>query len=57
MRPSPAVYLLRRLMLEKWIEEAIQLLDQIDGDPDLEDDERENDPAELGIADADGWVD
>ncbi|MFK4062924.1 hypothetical protein [Brucella anthropi] len=56
MMPSPAVYRLRRLMLEKWIEEAIALLDQIDGDPDLEDDERENDPAELGIADADGWV-
>lgn len=45
---SPAIYRLRRLMLEQWIEQAIALLDQIDGDPDLEDgdddftDEREN---------------
>lgn len=37
---------LRRTMLERWIEDAIALLDQIDGDPDLEDDDREADDAE-----------
>ncbi|GGA81101.1 hypothetical protein GCM10011491_05490 [Brucella endophytica] len=57
-----AVYRLRRLMLERWIEEAIALLDQIDGDPDFEDDsedddERELDPAELGICDLDSLPD
>ncbi|MCK4207176.1 hypothetical protein J3U99_20620 [Brucella pituitosa] len=55
---SPAVKRLRRLMLEKWIEDAIALLDTIDGDPDFEDDreyeeERELDPAEMGICDDD----
>ncbi|MCB4917106.1 hypothetical protein LAV78_01020 [Brucella intermedia] len=51
---SPAIYRLRRLLLEKWIEEAIALLDQIDGEPDLEDsdedftDERENPERMLG---------
>ncbi len=45
---SLAINRLRRLMLEQWIEQAIALLDQMDGDPDLEDgdedsaDEREN---------------
>lgn len=45
---SPAIRRLRRLMLEQWIEQAIALLDQMDGDPDLEDsdedftEEREN---------------
>ncbi len=34
---SPAISRLRRLMLEQWIEEAIALLDQIDGDADFED--------------------
>ncbi|PYE88756.1 hypothetical protein [Phyllobacterium leguminum] len=34
---SPAIYRLRRLLLERWIDEAIALLDQIDGDTDLED--------------------
>jgi hypothetical protein len=55
---SPAVHRLRRLTLEKWIEDAIALLDTIDGDPDFEDDreyeeEREIDAAEMGIADVD----
>ena len=54
---SPVIYRYRRRSLEQWIDRAIALLDQLDGDPDLEDDEREDDPAELGIADADGWVD
>lgn len=51
---SPAVYRLRRLMLEQWIERAIALLDQIDGEPDLEDsdedftDERENPERMMG---------
>ncbi|ABQ60998.1 hypothetical protein P053_01971 [Brucella abortus 01-4165] len=51
---SPAIYRLRRLMLEQWIEQAIALLDQIDGDPDLEDgdddftDERENPERMMG---------
>jgi|GEM_PF-1795347 len=45
---SPAINRLRRLFLEQWIDEAIALLDQIDGDADFEDadedfvDEREN---------------
>lgn len=34
---SPAINRLRRLFLEQWIEQAITLLDQIDGDSDLED--------------------
>lgn len=51
---SSAVYRLRRLMLEQWIEQAIALLDQIDGEPDLEDndedftDERENPERMMG---------
>ena len=36
----------RRQMLEHWIEQAIALLDQMDGDPDLEDDDSEADDAE-----------
>jgi len=49
-----AIYRLRRLFLEQWIDEAIALLDQMDGDPDLEDsdedfvDERENPGRILG---------
>jgi len=45
---SLAINHLRRLFLEQWIEEAIALLDQIDGDADFEDsdddfsDERES---------------
>ncbi|MCV9910047.1 hypothetical protein OIV19_20830 [Brucella sp. HL-2] len=34
---SPAINRLRRLFLEQWIDEAIALLDQIDGDADFED--------------------
>lgn len=51
---SPAINRLRRLMLEQWIEQAIALLDQMDGDPDLEDsddddvDERENPERMMG---------
>ncbi len=51
---SPAIYRLRRLILEQWIEQAIALLDQMDGDPDLEDsdddyvDERENPERMMG---------
>ena len=67
--PSPSVNRLRRLMLEKWIENAIALLDTLDGDCDLEpelagfdpnymddregDCERELDMAEMGICDED----
>lgn len=36
----------RRAMLERWIEYAIALLDQMDGDPDYEGDDREADDAE-----------
>lgn len=32
---------LRRLFLEQWIEEAITLLDQMDGDADFEDSEED----------------
>ena len=35
--PGPCVAALRRAYLEAWIERAIVLLDDIDGDPDLED--------------------
>lgn len=51
---SPAINRLRRLFLEQWIEEAIGLLDQMDGDADFEDtdedyvDERENPGRILG---------
>jgi len=51
---SPAIYRLRCLMLEQWIEQAIALLDQMNGDPDLEDggedftDERENPERMMG---------
>lgn len=51
---SPAINRLRRLFLEQWIEKAIGLLDQIDGDADLEDsdddfcDERESPLRMLG---------
>lgn len=34
---SPAINRLRRLFLEQWIEQAITLLDQLDGDSDFED--------------------
>ena len=55
---SLAVKRFRRLMLEKWIEDAIALLDNLDGDPDLEEEmeyeeEREIDHADYGIADVD----
>ncbi|WP_200869465.1 hypothetical protein [Brucella rhizosphaerae] len=51
---SPAINRLRRLFLEKWIDEAIALLDQLDGDADFEDtdedfvDERENPEKMMG---------
>lgn len=51
---SPAINRQRRLFLEQWIEEAIALLDQIDGDADFEDadddfsDERESSLQMLG---------
>ncbi|MEN5298801.1 hypothetical protein ABE530_10660 [Brucella sp. TWI559] len=51
---SPAINRLRRLFLEQWIDKAIALLDQIDGDADFEDtnedfvDERENPERMLG---------
>ena len=35
--PSRAVVQFRRTWLEQWIEHAIALLDQMDGDPDFED--------------------
>lgn len=43
---AAAITAFRRQMLEHWIEQAIALLDQMDGDPDLEDDDREADDAE-----------
>lgn len=51
---SPAINRLRRLFLEQWIDKAIALLDEIDGDADLEDtdadisDERESPLQMLG---------
>ncbi|KQT03178.1 MULTISPECIES: hypothetical protein [unclassified Rhizobium] len=41
MTASPAIYQFRRQELERWIDNAIALLDHLDGDPDLEDDDRE----------------
>jgi hypothetical protein len=38
---SPAIYNFRRAELERWIDRALELLDQIDGDPDIEDNEIE----------------
>ena len=38
---SPAIYRFRRQEIECRIEEMIALLDQIDGDPDLEGDDLE----------------
>ena len=35
--PAPSVAALRREYLDAWIKHAITLLDQLDGDPDLED--------------------
>lgn len=43
-----------RRLIEDAIESLILLLDEIDGDDELEDDDREVDPAEAGIADSDG---
>lgn len=43
-----------RAKVETLLEELICLLDELDGDPDLEDgQDAENDPAEQGIADRD----
>ena len=49
---SPAIYNFRRAELERWIDQAIDLLNEIDGDPDLEDDELEDRP---GFFDSWGW--
>lgn len=38
---SPAIEKFRRAELERWIVAAVDLLDTLDGDPDLEDDELE----------------
>lgn len=42
-----------RRRVEALIDTLIELLDAIDGDPDIEDDEIEHDEAERGIADED----
>jgi hypothetical protein len=47
---------IQRHKIEKAIDVLIALLDAADGDPDLEDDEREEDPSERGIADHDGLI-
>jgi hypothetical protein len=44
-----------RRLIEDAIESLILLLDEIDGDDDGEDDDRELDHAEAGIADSDGF--
>jgi hypothetical protein len=46
----------QRHRIERTIEALISILDVADGDPHLEDDEREDDPAERGIADYDGLI-
>lgn len=40
-RHSPAILAFRRQELERWIDHAIALLDDMDNDADLEDDDRE----------------
>lgn len=47
---------IQRHKIERAIDVLIALLDAADGDPDLEDDEREYDPAENGIADHGGLI-
>lgn len=39
---------LDRRIIERQIEQLIELLDQIDGDPDLEDDDPDGDPCDFG---------
>ncbi|MCZ3380396.1 hypothetical protein [Rhizobium sp. AG207R] len=70
MIASPSTLQFRRAVVETWIERLIALLDELDGDENMEpylagtwpdcpisqidleeDDERETDPAEYGIAD------
>jgi hypothetical protein len=45
-RVSPAIVAYRRRELERWIEQAIALLDTMDGDADLEDDALDHDDGE-----------
>lgn len=70
MNAPPSIGQFRRAVIEAWIEQLIALLDELDGDENLEpelagfnaecmddregDDEREDDPAEMGIADDGG---
>lgn len=50
---ATAITSFRRQMLERWIEDAIALLDQMDGDTDLEPDaDAEPDPLEPYLAGA-----
>jgi hypothetical protein len=44
-----------RRLIEDAIESLILLLDEIDGDDETEDDDRELNHAEVGIADSDGF--
>jgi hypothetical protein len=44
-----------RRLIEDAIESLILLLDEIDGDGETEDDDRELNHAEVGIADSDGF--
>ncbi len=63
-RPSPAILKYRRALIEAWIERLIALLDELDGDENMEPtlagfethcaDDLEFDPAESGIADSGG---
>jgi hypothetical protein len=47
MSISPSVRQFRRAVVETWIERLIMLLDEMDGDPDLEDNgDRENDTSD-----------
>ncbi|MCJ2114483.1 hypothetical protein MKK64_25280 [Methylobacterium sp. E-025] len=46
---------LRRSVADR-IEADLALLDMLTGDANLEDDDREHDPAEDGLADADGFL-
>lgn len=55
-RPEPAAFIAvtptMRELIENIVEDLMLLLDEIDGDPDLEEQhDAESDPAQLGIGD------
>lgn len=56
-RASRAIHAFRRRELERWIDRAITLLDEMDGEPDFEDDEIEDiDEREPALARVPGGI-